>query len=426
MPLLRCSAFALSALMMLPASAQYTAKRLVFEGGQPYPQADLETASGLKPGQKFGEKEMGEAAQHIMDTGAFSDIEMTLSGPASGIDVIFKLKPADAANMLPVSFDNIVWLTPEERDTGLKQRVPLYSEKLPAAGSLQNSVQAALQEMLKAKGVTATIETVQKPTTATRPTVAIAYRVTQPTVVLSNVKLGGVTTELAPAERTAIQGMVGKPFDEGIDAHLTDSLLAAYRNAGYLDATLQGLTRTPADDGQGTTKATISAQVVAGDVYHVSSVQWAGSEIFSTDDFNKGLKLHAGDVASSAALRESYQPLLDAHLQRGYVDTLIIPILQLDKATRMVAYTLEVRPGAVYHVASVKATGLSGQAQKDFDTNWRLKPGAVYDSVYASHFLQANTALRSLAPYTGKVDSVSHPETHTTDVTITFFANNPH
>ena len=415
---------ALAALFALPCSAQYVIKRLVFKDAQPYKQAQLESATGLKIGQHIGPKDVADAAQRLMDTGVFADIDTSLNGPVAGIDVIFKLTPADAANMLPVSFENIVWLTPEEREAGLMQTVPLYGEKLPAAGSLQNAVQAALQQMLTVKGITATVTTLQEASTTTRPTAAIVYRVTQPKVVVSNVKLGGVAADLAPEERKAIQTLVGASFNEGIDAHLPDTLLAAYRNAGYLDATLQGFTRTPADNGQGTTQVTLSAQVVAGDSYRVSSVQWPTAEFFSADDFSKASKLHAGDIASSAALEASYRPLLDAYLQRGYLDVVVIPLLQFDRVAHTVAYTLDLQPGAVYRVGTFNVRGLSPQARKDFDSAWKLKPGIVYDAIYATNFLHLNTALKSLDPYTGKVDTVAHPETHTVDVTMTFFANN--
>ena len=243
--------------------AQYTVKHLVFQGEDSYPKAQLETVSGLKPGQHIGQTEMGTAAQRLMDTGVFGDVEVTLNGPLTGIDVIFKLKPADPATMLPVSFENIVWLTPEERETGLAQAVPLYSERLPSAGTLQTQVQAALQQMLAAKNVKATVEVFEKPSTPTRATNAVAFKVTQPTIVLQRVRLDGVTAELTPEERTAIQSVMGTPFNEGIDNHLADTLLQAYRNAGYLDAEVQDVKRLPADDGHGTVQVAIDARVAA-------------------------------------------------------------------------------------------------------------------------------------------------------------------
>lgn len=406
------------------ALAQYTVKHLVFKGGEPYPNTQLEAVTGLKAGQHIGQAQMGTAAQNLMDTGAFGDVEVTLNGPVAGIDVVFKLKPADPATLLPVSFENIVWLSPEEREAGLLQAVPLYGSRLPAAGTLQTSVQAALQQMLTAKGVTATVELLQKPSTPQRPTNAIAYRVTQPRVTLAKVQLTGVTTELAAEERTAIQRMMGTPFNEGIDNHLADTLLGAYRDAGYLDAELQDIKRIPVDDGHGTVQVTINARVVAQQPYHVSAVQWSGSDLFSTDDFAKANKLHAGDPASASALKASYRPLLDAYLQHGFVDVSIDPQPVKNEAAHTVAYNLSVKPGAMYRVGAVHVQGLSAKAQQEFDSAWKLKPGSVFDAVYALNFLQLNTALRSLQPYTGKVDTVAHPETHTVDVTLTFFANN--
>ena len=422
---LRLSALALCTVVPVTALSQYTVKTLVFRGTTPYTQQQLEATSGLKPGDHIGTNEMGEAAQRLMDTGAFADLDTTVEGPVAGIQVIFNVKAAPPATLLPLSFENIVWLTTEERDAGLKQRLPLYAGRLSETGTMAAGVQAALQAMLDAKNANATVEVVERPSSATRATPQFIAHVTTPRVVLGSVRLGGVSTALAPDENKQIRALLTYPYNEGLDHPLADTLLQAYRDAGYLDARLDNLQRTPGDPAGGEVKVLVTAQVVGGEPYHVSSMAWGGSPIFSTDEFAKASKLHAGDVASQSALRLSYQPLLDAYLKLGYLDASIDTQPILDSANHTAAYTLRVVPGQIYRVNTITVRGLAGRAKQDFDSAWLLKPGAVYDPVYASHFLRLNTALRSLEPYTAAIEAKENATNGTVDVLLNFFANNP-
>ena len=60
------------------ANAQYTIKKIVFDGQNLYSQSDLEAASGLKPGQTLNNEALQAAAQRLVDTGAFDDMQATL------------------------------------------------------------------------------------------------------------------------------------------------------------------------------------------------------------------------------------------------------------------------------------------------------------------------------------------------------------
>jgi outer membrane protein assembly factor BamA len=415
------SSLAFAALIALPCSAQYTVKRLVFKGAEPYKQAQLEAVAGLKTGQHFGTKEMGEAAQRLMDTGVFADIETTVNGPMSGIDVIFKLKTASAGGFLPASFENLAWLTPEEREAGLQRDVPLYTGRIPAASSLQAAVQVALTQMLAAKGLQATVETTEEPSPETRPTPLIAYRITSPKVMLSTVHLEGVSPELAPAEKTVITRLTGSRFNEGIDTPLERTLLQPYLDAGYIDAKLDGLTRTPGTPDAEVAEVMVSARVLGGDAFRIASITWAGSELFSVDDFAKVNKLHPGDIASDKLLRASYKPLLDAYLAKGYVDVSVNTQPKEDTAAHTVAYSLAISPGNVYKVGSLTVIGLTPELRARFDSLWKLPVGAIYDGVYAFAFLPKTVAADlTLARFGTAIVTTANPDTRLVDIVFTF------
>jgi outer membrane protein assembly factor BamA len=87
---------ALVCLTAVPALAQYTLKKIVFQGATPYTQTALEAASGLKPGDKANNDTLQQAAQRLSDTGAFGDLQVSFDGPVNAISIIFKITRLDS------------------------------------------------------------------------------------------------------------------------------------------------------------------------------------------------------------------------------------------------------------------------------------------------------------------------------------------
>jgi outer membrane protein insertion porin family len=422
----RAAVLALLASLAPQCLAQYTVKRLRFPGATPsYSQQQLEAVAGLKIGQHIGTKEMGEASQRLMDTGAFADIQTTLDGPIASIDVIFKLKLASTGSFLPVSFENFVWFTAAERDAELKKRVPLFSGTIPAASSMQESVRLALEAMLTTRGVPGRVEAQETPSTPTRPTPLFAFRVIEPAILLDSVRLDGIDPALKGAEDKQVGEIVHKPYNEGADRPLDAILLRPYRDTGYIDARIDDLQRTPAPPESGVVKVAVAGKVVGGEPYKVSSITWPGSEFLSREEFAKTVKLRPGDPASDALLRSSYQPVLDAYLRRGYADVSIDTHPQRNAATHTVAYTLSVQPGNIYRVGTLTVLGLSPAARQHFDTLWQQKVGDVYNGVDAFGFLARESTQPWLTPYRGELQTVANPNTKLVDIVFTFNSVKP-
>ena len=277
--------------------------------------------------------------------------------------------------------------------------------------------------MLAEKGITYRVDLVDTPSTDTAPE-TLHFRINTPGIVLKGVHLDGLTSETAPALRESLRGVVGKPYEEGFGQALDDRLLTPFRNTGYLDATVSSVSRTAEPEQAGTVGVLISGTVHAGSPYHVASLTYAGAPLYPADRFAATQRLHEGDIASQAALSQTYQPILDAYHDQGYMDARIDTAPQLNAVAHTVSYTIALTPGAPYTVGALRADGLAGQAQADFEKNWRLKPGAIYNASYPRTFLRANSSLLSLHPYTALYDTRADPSTHTVDLTVHFLRNN--
>jgi outer membrane protein assembly factor BamA len=414
----------LSALVCLtaaPALAQYTLKKIVFQGNTPYSQTALEAASGLKSGDKASNETLQQAAQRLSDTGAFGDLQVSFDGPGNAISIIFKITPLDPNRQLTPTFDNFIWFTPQELQAGLRARVPLFASVLPESGNLQDAVQTALAEMLKEKGVAATLTHEVFEPTAERPIRVVAYRVKTPRIQIHAVRLTNVSTEFAGPIQQIAGKMVNTPFNEGIEKPTTaETLLSAYLKAGYLNAQLTGRALTPTTSSPDRIDVDLTASVEAGQLFHVGDIVWSGSPQMSTEAFAAASPMHTGDLANPVTLAKTVALLTAAYYKQGYADAIVTPGPMVDAAANRVSYTFNVVPGEVYRIRTLTPLNLTPAQQNDFKRGWTLKPGDIFNSEYISHFLEQNTALRSFEGYSAGYKAVRDPESHLVDVTVTF------
>src|SRR5207248_8697064 len=121
---------------------------------QPDSQAEIVAASGLVINTEVTQQDMQRAANRLGTSGVFSAVHYEyLPAGAGGRDATVALQLTDNPQMLPVSYENLVWLKPAELDRELRNRVPLFRGQLPEAGTLQDEVIKALQDLLQAHGV---------------------------------------------------------------------------------------------------------------------------------------------------------------------------------------------------------------------------------------------------------------------------------
>jgi outer membrane protein insertion porin family len=402
-----------------PALAQYTIQNIKIQGPGPYSEAEVLAVCGLQPGQRMSHDSLGNAAQHLLDTGVFADAAIELTGTGLARTVQIELKPLLQSSFVPATFANFAWWTPADLDAALRRQVPFYRGEMPPAGNLADHVNAALTSMLAAKGVQAVVTNGSVAATNAHPAATWDFHIDSPSVRLGAVHLQGPTPSgTVPVLQRVVSRSEGAAFSEdagGVD----DALLAPLRDAGYVDAKLSQVTRvvSPAASGY---SVQYTATVVPGNVFRVGAIAWQPAPVYSQDTFAREAKLHTGEVSSQRALLETEQAIVNAYLHLGYLDAYVDAHPQTDASGATVSYALSVVPGEIYHLKSVTPVNLSAAAQQDFDRGWLLKPGAVYDPLYTSKFLTSNTALTKLAGYTASFQAAADSQTHMVALTINF------
>ena len=191
--------FLVLAPISLTAHGQYSIASVTFKHPGPYTTPELLAASGLEAGQSLMQDSLANAAQRLLNTGLFSDATIDYTGAGHARGIVVDLKPIPLDKLLPASFENFVWFTPEELTAGIHAHVPLYRGVTSDAGTLPDDIQAALQQMLAAKGITATLSHEVIEATNEHPLRALSFRVEQPSVRLGMLHISMLTDPSAAA-----------------------------------------------------------------------------------------------------------------------------------------------------------------------------------------------------------------------------------
>lgn len=411
----------------LPVCAEpsYKAAKIVFQNAEMYPQAQLEDIAQMHPGSTFTATDLGNAAQHLIDTGFFSDVGATLApGRVDAATVLFTTKPIPTSDMIHVGFENFVWLSPDEIRAALRKKAPLFAGYIVEASPAVADFDAALAEALAAKGITAKVTHETFEPTMQHPQRVLEYRILTPRVRVANIKLGGVTPSLVPLIQKSVNNAATFGYNSGLAGQSTaDAILSPLLDAGYARASLSGVSLLPAIAADGAS-VIVNGTLDAGDIYKVSSVNFSGTPLYSADEFAKNAKLHPGDTVSREMLLETLQPLDAAYRSKGYMDVVIRTDPKYDDAAHTVSYTVSVVPGDQYRINQVTANNLDPAPLADFNKAFRLTKGELYNPEYVKGFLKNNSSIKSLEPYTATYKAYADPNTHTVDLVLTFAGRN--
>ena len=310
-------------------------KSITFTGAPVYTQDELLTYVALRPGATSTQQAIQDAAQHLSDTGLFSDIHYE-SNP-KGLVFALTLMPQD--NLLPVRYKNFVWWTPAQLEALVRTRVPLYQGSVPISGNLQDKVAEALKAIVSEKGV-ATVTIAALPSVAqpgASPT-AMAFAIDGPQVLIHSLTVAQASPAMQAKLDKVIKSQIGQFFEQ--DATRTDiasRVSTVYRNDGFLDIAVTDVTFATPVITPTSIDLNVTATLREGEPYRISTLSWPGSPILSTADFERSNKLHAEDIASEAVLRQSLGILSRAYFSKGYQDARIQAPAVMDAPTHHVS-----------------------------------------------------------------------------------------
>jgi len=397
--------------------AQVVPQKILFNGAPQYAAADLLAVSGLKPHTPLNADGMNAAARHLADTGLFTNVTFSFDN----VSLIYRLEPAPAKYFLPARYDNFVWWTTDEITAELHRRHPLFTTLVPQSGTMQDALVADLTAMLAAKGITATVNATPGSSVPNNPTIdCVHFSIVSPPVRVRTIEFADLSPELAAKLEGVRNANQGQDYLEtDTPAALKIAVTDAIQDEGYLDVALDNFHRSAPVVEPTQVSVNLSISVRPGDRYHIAKVDWPGSPLLSTADFQKLSSLKVGDAPSITALRQTRLALAHAYTLHGYMaaKTNIEP--QTDPATHLVSYLVTVTPGVQYAFRNLTLTGVDDQQRQDFLRAWKMQSGMTYNGAYVLTFLHDNSAaLRSLNGYSLQWKQLVNDNTHTVDLQL--------
>jgi outer membrane protein insertion porin family len=403
------------AVVVLPASAQkFIPKKITFAGTSA-DQAEMLAVSGLKPGNSITQPDIQAAAQKLLDTGMFSNIQFKFDGE----DLTYMLTPE--TNLAPVRYANFPWWDEAALNAAVAAKVPLFHGTVPPESGMQEAVADALTALLKEKGVEATVTGAPSQDLGTGKTQGIEYHIDAPPVQIGTVTLAGVSDAWATPVAGIEKAAQGQAFDGAAEATLRAALNAIYHRQGYLEMEMNGFARGEPQVTDGKVMVPVRASIMEGVQYRVGTLTLAGDVLMTPADFAKTAKLHSGDVANEDLLRGTLAAVAYPYKAHGYLRAKIDAMPRFEAANRTVNYAVTVEPGPVFHMGELSLVNLNDQQKADVLRLWPMREGDVYDATVATSFLVKNkNNLHSLDGWSGNWKAFEHEDTHIVDLVVTF------
>ncbi len=156
-----------------------------------------------------------------------------------------------------------------------------------------------------------------------------------------------------------------------------EKLKSFYMNQGYLEFAVESTQVSISPDKQ---DVYITANIVEGERYQVSSVKIAGDFSLSEDELKKLVRVKAGDVFSREKLNETTKAISDRLGKEGYAFANVNAAPEIDKEKRKVSFTIFVDPGKRVYVRRINVTGNTKTRDEVIRREMRQMEGGWYDA----------------------------------------------
>ncbi|HEU5350966.1 MAG TPA: hypothetical protein VFU55_05175 [Terracidiphilus sp.] len=397
---------------------QFQPKSIQFKGDPEYSHAEMMDAAGLKDGQVLTYAEMNDCSKKLMATGMFASLYFKFDGQ----DLVFQVTPA--AEVFPVRLVNLPLTPGADLDAKLHAALPLYHGKVPAEGGLNEQVRAALEQMLTAEGLKATVTATPGSNLGSSAANWIGYSIQSPAVQPVMTGLDGVSAPMTDGVAQVVKEVEKDGYDTNATAHNLEQAVALfYQDRGYpgvkVVAARAGAPQVTAEAVQVPFRVTVQE----GKLYKLGTVTVPADSPVTEADAEKLLSNKGMHLQQGTRLRGLLQTVKIGYATKGYLDCKVALKPAYDDASDTVNYTITAVPGPVSHLAFVKFANVGDNLRKVLMRNWTMMPGDVFNEPFAADYLLHLTATdprlgRALAGWAEKMTTTEDPATHDVNVVI--------
>ena len=367
-----------------PAAKTFVMQKISFKGTHLYTDTQLLAALGMKNGGSYSQKDLQDSAQKLSETGMFAQVAYRLTATSAEYDLV------DSQSVVPLRFDNCVWMSDEQLLSKLKERLPLFTGLVPQEGTLAEDVEKQMEAILGETGMTAKVQFV--PVMEKGTMTAMNYSVIQPRIEVVAIRFTGAPRDVTGLLEDASKKIYGKDYTRDVVSSIVEASLKpvllekGYLRARFGDASPKLLTANQ----DPTAKVELSVPVEPGAQYRITSLTMKGDDVIARESAQQLSKFKTGEVLNMVEFRSKLSELGGAYLAKGYMNAKVKAEPTFDDTAHTVSYNVELVPGEQYKFAKLDIQGLDEKQQAKLQPIWSMKVGDPYDATYVRTFFQKN------------------------------------
>ena len=354
-----------------PAPTAYTIETLAVEGNHAHTAEQILAATGLRVGQKAGKTEFEAARGKLEATGVFDNVSYRFapSHDGEGYDVWFEV--AEVAQLYPLRFEDLPAADAELR-AWLKQKDPLFGDKIPATKPVVDRYVAWISEFLAAhnyhepiSGKLTSPESSQDLTLLFRP--AKGYP------AIAHVIFTGVGDLPPGVLQTAMYEVaIGVPYQEPTFRKLLDAAARPiYEAHGMLRVTFPKIDIAPAKDVDG---VTVTVQVAPGPLYKLDQVNFVGAD-YSRSEWKDLARLKTDQTVNFDEVKAAQDRIRANQRRAGHLDATSQVKRAVNDDDHTVSIEFQINPGPLYTLGKVDMVGLDIETEPEIRKMWGIAAG---------------------------------------------------
>jgi outer membrane protein insertion porin family len=406
--------------------ATATLKTIRAEGVKHLSSDQVIALTGLSIGSAVGKQDLQTAADRLVQTGLFSNVNYAFQSKDDGLYLTFKLVEAPR---IPAYFDNIPWFSDGELTDAIRRVLPFYDGTVPEGGATVDQVASILTDLIASRGMTTKVEYQVISNPLGEGTVQ-EFRIADVVLQIAKIEFGDPALASSKELQQHLGEVQGKTYSRMvIDLFLAEQVKPIYLQKGFLRAKLGPpeirLTGNP--NQKLPDHIPVFVPITPGPVYRWKNAQWTGNSALSGFTMNGLIGIKDGDVANGMAIEAAWTRLQEEYGRRGYLETKIEPMAEFDDQAHTVSYRINISEGRVYKFGKLVLTGMSPTGERRLRAAWPILTGDVFDkSKYEDILLKLQVHKEQIfVDLPVHYDSVGHwlqsdPETGMVDVLLDF------
>jgi len=365
-----------------PPGTPWPVETLTVEGNHLYKSEQILAVAGLRAGQVAGKTEFEAARDRLNATGLFDNVGYHFTPAPDGKGYDAAIEVTEVPQVFPVRFQDLP-ATDAELRAQLKQKDPLFGDKIPATKAVLDRYAAWISQFLAAKNYHDPV--IGKPTSDATSDLIIVFRPVKARRNIARVKFAQAGDLPAGLLETAIYGVaIGMPYEEAEFRLLLDSQIRPIFEArGLLRVAFPKVTTEPAKDVDG---VVVSVEVEPGPVYTLEHVSFTGAEA-PREPFAKLANLKINQTANFDDVKAGRDRIVASMRSSGYLQASTEVKRDVNDKDKKVSIVIDVIPGPLFTLGKLDIVGLDIESEPTVRKMWTIAPGKPFNPEYPDHFL---------------------------------------